>query len=1185
MKLNVGINISWVARFMMVVVAASLLCPILGNAAPASHGVQSNEASPHIELVSNGQAHAVVVTSVYTDARTAAAAQSLTHYVQQSTGQLLPVMTTAAYEADPNYADKVPIYVGTTGVGGDPDAWSKISELDGDGFGIFPYGSTITIIGPTAWGTEFGVYEFLERYVGIRWLMPGEDGEDIPQSGSLSIPAGDVIEQPVFKSRVFSPIFEGGKSNYSVQIKWSARNRMHYRDQFHHNLYKMFPPSIYGTTHPEYYPTVPKDDTVGAGWQPCLTNATAAEAVAIITDYFDDNPEATSYSLGVNDAGGYCEENPKELYYQWVNQIVEAVLQVHPGKQFGLIAYQEVKQPPTFALHPNIVVYITRDRWNWIDPTRKAADLQLQAAWEQVASKVGWYDYLNGNPYLLPRIYTQQMAENYRIAGQLGVVGQYAELYPNWGEGPKPWISAKLQWNPELDVDDLLDEWYERAVGPLAAPYLKAYFDHWEHFWTERIKQSPFFESPSSVLPDYVELVTTDEIAENRQWLEAAVALAQTDKQRARANIILKAFEYFEASVWSYPRPAAPPSDGDEALEMLAHASGTFTERRLMGERRLALLDEFKTDPVLIHMSNASSKSTLVWSGYNVSEFWHLVTYMRDQEPLGGPVTSKTLELSTSLEPSSREYAKMLLAALSAPNLIENASFENGTDQASPWIPYKMTETRNFHRVEGTAFTGNASLLVDGTGWGGPSQIIPASSGFANMQVRYRTVSEVVYERDVIQIGVNLLDDNDEMINYGSVRSEIFPLSAGSGTWATAYLNGEIPEKIGGVPIKKLLPIILVESDHPVEVYLDDVALYVSSASNGAGTVAGTVYGADSTPLAGATVSVTGTTYGAITNAQGYYAIADVPPGDHTVTVTHAAYDPAVSPTFRLAKWETASVPVYMVDEFAPALSVAGAGPAPIGTKIEAASSEDGMLYLVPSGTAPTLETLEAAAAVTVGSAVYGTKTSVKANTTGALNTASFAAGTYTVYAIDAAGNISTASSDIAIVGPPLKAPLTANSSFEQGTASADSWILSPNTTQTRNYVRVQEIAYSGTASVHVTGIGIGGPAQTFNVSPGPATVRLRYNAVPGVSGNANIGIGLYLLDSTGRNVNGTAIKPVQNLLAPSAGAWSEGTWDVVIPDKFPGTDIEVKQVRLSVLVYSLNPVEVYVDDVEFVNR
>lgn len=274
-----------------------------------------------------------------------------------------------------------------------------------------------------------------------------------------------------------------------------------------------------------------------------------------------------------------------------------------------------------------------------------------------------------------------------------------------------------------------------------------------------------------------------------------------------------------------------------------------------------------------------------------------------------------------------------------------------------------------------------------------------------------------------------------------------------------------------------------------------------------------------------------------------------------------------------------------MSDEIAPDLSVDATGPLAIGTKIEATSSENGMIYLVPSGTAPTLAAIEAAAAVTVGNIGYGTSTAVKANVSGAFNTASFAAGAYTAYAVDFAGNVSAGSPGLVLDDPPLGASFTLNPSFEQGSASAASWSLSPNTSQTRNYQRAEGVAYSGTASVYVTGTGYGGPSQTLDISPGSYTVKLRYNTAQGISGNANIGIGLYLLDSTGKNVNSTAIKPAQNLLAQSKGVWSEGTWDVVIPEKFPGTDVLVTKARLAVLVYSLNPVGVYVDDVEFINR
>ncbi|WP_409345025.1 hypothetical protein [Paenibacillus sp. MBLB4367] len=76
--------------------------------------------------------------------------------------------------------------------------------------------------------------------------------------------------------------------------------------------------------------------------------------------------------------------------------------------------------------------------WSWIDLEVAAADRKLLHDWERAATLTGWYDYIYGNPYMVPRMYLHQAADNYRYALEHGVAVQYAELYPNWGEGPKP---------------------------------------------------------------------------------------------------------------------------------------------------------------------------------------------------------------------------------------------------------------------------------------------------------------------------------------------------------------------------------------------------------------------------------------------------------------------------------------------------------------------------------------------------------------------------------------------------------------------------------------------------------------------------------------------------------------------------------------------------------------------------
>ncbi len=149
-----------------------------------------------------------------------------------------------------------------------------------------------------------------------------------------------------------------------------------------------------------------------------------------------------------------------------------------------------------------------------------------------------------------------QMGKNIRYGHEHGLRGYHAESVYNWGEGPKLYLTMKLLWDPSLDVDDVLAEWYERSVGVAAAPELAAYYAHWEDFWTRRVLQSSFVRGESvwggMWLPfarvGYLDVVTEEDLSRSREWLEAAVAKAVTPQQQARAMTLLRAFEHYEAS-------------------------------------------------------------------------------------------------------------------------------------------------------------------------------------------------------------------------------------------------------------------------------------------------------------------------------------------------------------------------------------------------------------------------------------------------------------------------------------------------------------------------------------------------------------------------------------------------------------------------------------------------------------
>ncbi|GAI76328.1 unnamed protein product, partial [marine sediment metagenome] len=173
-----------------------------------------------ITIVENGKPLAVIVTPENASQQVSDSAKVLSDYIKKSSDARINVVKKVSDK------DKIIIHIGEDDYVRDQNL--DIASLDGDGFIINVTDSkNIIIAGPTGWGTEFGVYEFLERYVGVRWLMPGMDGEDVPAQSTISVPITEVRQEPAYFSRRLS------SPNGAA---WARKNRFHGRVEFHHNL-------------------------------------------------------------------------------------------------------------------------------------------------------------------------------------------------------------------------------------------------------------------------------------------------------------------------------------------------------------------------------------------------------------------------------------------------------------------------------------------------------------------------------------------------------------------------------------------------------------------------------------------------------------------------------------------------------------------------------------------------------------------------------------------------------------------------------------------------------------------------------------------------------------------------------------------------------------------------------------
>ncbi|MCI5179902.1 MAG: DUF4838 domain-containing protein [Candidatus Electrothrix sp. AW3_4] len=576
-----------------------------------------------LRIVDDGKPHAVIITAPTASEQVRNAAKTLQEYIWKAS-QAEILITDNAKEAE---GDQIHIWVGASKYVS--TVKPLLEKMDDDGLLIsFPTEKDIVIIGPTDWGTEFGVYEFLERYIGVRWLFPGPAGEYVPLASTIEVPKHTVRQEPAFFSRQFSGLIG------PEQRLWVRRNRLHGRINFMHNLFRLFPPEQYTKTHPEFFPIhrgkryLPKDNKVRGNWQPCFTApGIVDEAVKNITAYFAEHPDATWYSLGVNDGGakssGHCEcdrcrlqdsggknslgrKDRSDRYFIWANAVVEKVLEKYPDKWFGCLAYSEIADPPSqVKVHPRIVPVLCYDRMKWADSEIKQKRQEITERWKQQVPKIGWYDYIFGTPYLLPRVYLHTMAEYYKYAAEHGVNAMCSAAYPNWGEGPKMYIASKLQWNPNQNVNQLLHEWYEYAVGKQAAPYLAAYYRLWEEFWTDRIPAGKWFTRNKEMTqylyfgwPKYLDQISFEDIENSRTLLAIASENVQTKGEEARIQYLLKAFEFYEASALSYLG----------LKKGMRQARKKSEYYQMLNKRRYDLVKRFASDSVLKHPLRFDSK-------------------------------------------------------------------------------------------------------------------------------------------------------------------------------------------------------------------------------------------------------------------------------------------------------------------------------------------------------------------------------------------------------------------------------------------------------------------------------------------------------------------------------------------------------------------------------------------------
>lgn len=159
-----------------------------GNVVSRTQGIDFT--SPLAEV----KDYSVVISSSATETEKYAAEQ-LVKYVDGVTG------TQISYRTDGAYSDGKVISVGRTEFMETADITADKSKLGSDGFIIKNKNTAVFICGGEDRGTLYGVYDFLEYQLGVKWLT--SDTTYIPENTNAAVYQSDRTEIPAFEYRVY----------------------------------------------------------------------------------------------------------------------------------------------------------------------------------------------------------------------------------------------------------------------------------------------------------------------------------------------------------------------------------------------------------------------------------------------------------------------------------------------------------------------------------------------------------------------------------------------------------------------------------------------------------------------------------------------------------------------------------------------------------------------------------------------------------------------------------------------------------------------------------------------------------------------------------------------------------------------------------------------------------------------
>ena len=419
------------------------------------------------------------------------------------------------------------------------------------GFRLVVAPGKVGMLGESDLATSYAIYELLDR-LGCRWYMPGELGEVIPKSRTISVAETDFSSAPgtIYRGIWYADDAYRRRNRHGGLLLSAGHALEGYVSDAQRKEHPEWVAEVGGKPHRRRlkwsHPGVAQ--AIADYWLPRLEKDQVASISLSPDDGIDFDESKEDKAIDANDFDTTSQSvSLTDRMLVLCNRIAGSIGEKYPDVLFGMLAYGPTTRPPVREkVHPNLVpqlapITYSRAHPMTMDEVPDNKELRhLIEGWGKAArmTSVYFYAWFLAEPSA-PNPMIAKWSVDVPFVLKNNCQFWQPETTANFETSMHAlYLGCRLAWNPALKPADVIDELNTRFYGG-ASKEMTAYWNFIDDVWVS----TPEYSGCGF---GYLRRWTPERLDRARQLMNEALAACQTPVEIQRVRLADESLELFE---------------------------------------------------------------------------------------------------------------------------------------------------------------------------------------------------------------------------------------------------------------------------------------------------------------------------------------------------------------------------------------------------------------------------------------------------------------------------------------------------------------------------------------------------------------------------------------------------------------------------------------------------------------